>query len=82
MLNHEIGTHYIRRYNQKFQPKGKYQYLTDEEGLAVLSQIQIQEKPILYKAALNYYSAVLAKEADFKQLFNQLESYQPNPQKR
>ena len=42
-LNHEIGTHFVRKFNNKFQPwyknkKKKFQsYLCHEEGLAVLN---------------------------------------------
>ena len=46
VLNHEIGTHFIRKYNEKsqkwYKDKKKYNlspYLKTEEGLAGLNQL-------------------------------------------
>ena len=46
VLDHEIGTHFIRRYNNKFQPwhkkKKKFKmkpHVTTEEGLAAINQM-------------------------------------------
>eukprot|EP00826_Nyctotherus_ovalis_P014190 TRINITY_DN13928_c0_g1_i8.p1 TRINITY_DN13928_c0_g1~~TRINITY_DN13928_c0_g1_i8.p1 ORF type:complete len:128 (+),score=20.04 TRINITY_DN13928_c0_g1_i8:92-475(+) len=46
VLNHEIGTHFIRKYNDQFQPwngcrkKHKLRkYISTEEGLASLNQL-------------------------------------------
>ena len=46
VLNHEIGTHFLRRFNDSFQPwasaRKKYEmrpYIVTEEGLAALNQI-------------------------------------------
>ena len=46
VLDHEVGTHFMRRYNEKFQPwfnkKGKYEMkscMATEEGLANINQL-------------------------------------------
>lgn len=40
------------------------------------------KKPFLYKAALNYYSAYMASQMSFVDLFNDLEKYIDNPRRR
>jgi len=85
MLNHEIGTHYVRKYNHALQPfykKEKFDYLQDEEGLAALNTYFESATPVIYKAALNYYSAYLASCHSFKEMFILLEPYLLNPEKR
>ena len=87
LLNHEIGTHYLRKYNERnqiwFEKRKKYKlkkYLTTEEGLAALNMLYEQAvnppyKPFLFQAALNYFSAYLASYLGFSELFNTLKKY-------
>jgi len=94
VLNHEIGTHFIRKFNDRNQPWFKNRkkfdlkpYIIIEEGLAALNQTldsanDPKRKPYLYNAALHYYSAYMASLLGFEELFNDLEKYIRDPTKR
>ena len=76
-LNHEIGTHVIRRLNHKENcvrkpsPEGKL----IEEGLAVINQLINEDHPFLFKAALRYIASVYASKMGFSDLFRHLKKY-------
>lgn len=94
VLDHEIGTHFLRKHNEKLQPwykkREKYDMKTciaTEEGLACTNQMvqTVKDgrcKPFLYRSALNYYAAYMAKELSFVDLFKDLEKYVDSPQAR
>jgi len=93
VLDHEIGTHFLRKYNDNLQVwsncRKKYDlraYMTTEEGFAVLNQLVstvMQGKdPYLFKAALNYYSAYKAHYMSFAELYKDLEKYIDSPKRR
>ena len=91
VLDHEIGTHFLRKHNEKLQPWYKKREKFDmktciatEEGLACTNQMvqTVKDgrcKPFLYRSALNYYSAYMAKEMSFVDLFKDLEKYVDSP---
>ena len=95
VLDHEIGTHYIRKYNDSFQiwagPHRK-RYLSipcivTEEGLASINQLvnsalNKENRPLLFRAALYYYSAYKASQLSFVDLYKDLERYIDNPERR
>jgi hypothetical protein len=93
LLNHEIGTHFLRKYNERkqiwFQDRKKYKlgtYIQTEEGLAAINMLYEQSqnspyKPFLFQASLNYFSAYLASFMSFKELFQTLKKYIHNEQK-
>lgn len=94
MLNHEIGTHFIRRLNDKKQKwygkKDKYDirsWIMTEEGFAVVNQycehaLNPKKRPYFYKAALNYYAAYQAGVMSFSELYKDLEQYIDDPYRR
>lgn len=94
VLDHEIGTHFLRKHNEKLQPWYKKREKFDmktciatEEGLACTNQMvqTVKDgrcKPFLYRSALNYYAAYMAKEMSFVDLFKDLEKYVDSPQAR
>ena len=69
MLHHEIGTHFLRKINDKKQKwhgkKDKYDIsscIQTEEGLAVVNQyveyaLNPTKKGFFYRGAINYYAA-------------------------
>ena len=93
-MNHEIGTHFLRKYNEKSQKWYKRRkkfhlspYLQTEEGLAVLNQLIsfIMDKtipPLLYKAALLYYCCCLAVKFSFSKIYEIMAKFQPDPETR
>lgn len=85
-LNHEIGTHYVRKYNDKFQDWSKQKYfkmkkdIETEEGLASIAQlyeaaVSETRSLLLFKPALNYYSAFLASQNSFCDLYTKLKEF-------
>ena len=94
VLHHEIGTHFIRRLNDKKQKwygkKDKYDirsWIQTEEGFACVNQYSEyalipKKKPFLYRAALNYYSAYHAGLKSFAELYKDLEHYIDDPNRR
>jgi hypothetical protein len=94
MLHHEIGTHFIRRFNDKKQKwygkKDKYDIqncIETEEGFAVVNMycehaLNPKKKPYIYRAALNYYSAYKAGTMSFVDLYKDLEQFVDDPNRR
>ena len=93
LLNHEIGTHFLRKHNDRRQvwseQRKKFKlgnYLRVEEGLASLNMLFEQankppHRPFLFQAALNYFSSYLASFMGFQELFNTLKRYVHDEQK-
>lgn len=91
MLNHEIGTHYVRKHNDKLQvwncARKKYNLKRDintEEGMASLAQLYTtacKEDGFasLLQPALNYYSAFLASKLSFRDLYAELQEFISDP---
>lgn len=81
--DHELGTHYLRRYNDQFQPWHgasraalgvRPPSLETEEGLASLhSHLGCAEKAMFHTAFL-YCAAVWARERSFVQLYHHVYS--------
>ena len=94
VLDHEIGTHFLRKYNERLQPwykkRGKFNMRTcvaTEEGLACTNQmVQTVKtghcKPFLFRSALNYYTNMMAKQLSFVDLYHCLERYVNDPESR
>lgn len=94
VLDHEIGTHFLRKHNEKnqiwYKKRDKFEMKTciaTEEGLACTNQLVSTVlagkcKPYLYRSALNYYSACMAKNLSFVDLFKDLEQYVDSPSSR
>lgn len=82
VLNHEIGTHALRRINDEKQPWHKHKLslgfensLQTEEGLATIQQHLDDELPVLYGSALKYFAVSLAQSESFVQTWSELEKY-------
>ena len=87
LLNHEIGTHCIRKYNDRVQiwhnKRKRYKlgnFLEIEEGLGSLNTLYERackglEVPFLYDAALNYLSACWAEKMSFCELYKALKKF-------
>lgn len=77
VLNHEIGTHVVRRLNHKEncvrKPSEKGKLI--EEGLAAINQLLTEEKPFLFKAALRYIAAIYASKMPFCQVYKLLSKH-------
>ena len=77
VLNHEIGTHVVRRRNHKEncvrKPSEKVKLI--EEGLAAINQLLTEEKPFLFKAALRYNAPIYASKMPFCQVYKLLSKY-------
>lgn len=94
VLDHEIGTHFLRKHNEKNQPwykkRDKFEMKTciaTEEGLACSNQLVSTVKagrckPFLFRTAMNYYCACMAKKLSFVDMFKDLEKYADNPATR
>jgi len=82
LLDHEIGTHYIRSLNQRNLDRSTEQslkanrigwQLATEEGLASLgNHIHYEKCSLLYVPALLYYAVCLAQESSFWDTFKGL----------
>ncbi|XP_066289055.1 microtubule-associated tyrosine carboxypeptidase-like [Branchiostoma lanceolatum] len=88
VARHEIGTHYLRSYNNRLQPwtggKGRRQYgllsvNPTEEGLASLHSVLYRRHPFLWRAALLYYTAYRASQMSFSNLFKDLGRFVRDP---
>jgi len=86
VCNHEMGTHYLRGYNEKLQrwhkrreKFGLGEHLVSEEGLACLNT-HLEGDKTMWKAALHYYTAVRASSMSFKDLFRDLLKYIDDPE--
>jgi hypothetical protein len=80
-LDHEIQTHYLRRYNQSLQSWNLQSSLNSpksfrmtEEGLANLhSYIDIGSPPVIFKKSyVSYFVSYLAQELSFAELYSEL----------
>ena len=81
VMHHEIGTHFLRKYNDKYQiwwgKRKQFEMkpcIATEEGLASINQLYEHAlkggpKPYLYRGALNYYACCKAAEMSFVELF-------------
>lgn len=94
VANHEIGTHYLRWFNERNSPwagerkeyglrslkKDPQNHIITEEGLATLHTRHGMpaECTYLYKAALHYYAAVCSSKMNFKRTFDTLQKYIPD----
>lgn len=88
-LHHEIGTHVVRWLNEFSQPwhnkRDLYQlnnYVETEEGLASLHGNLPNPQDYLWRSALYYYVAYSASEYSFAELFEKLEKYVDDPERR
>mmetsp|Transcript_60960 Transcript_60960/g.163506 ORF Transcript_60960/g.163506 Transcript_60960/m.163506 type:complete len:385 (-) Transcript_60960:68-1222(-) len=79
VLNHELGTHFIRSMNnsgQVWAKKRKKYGLEDknptEEGLAALHTVLERDGHHLWRAALLYYATWKATQVSFSELFDDL----------
>jgi hypothetical protein len=87
VLDHEIGSHYLRRHNERFQTwykkREKFEVknnLFTEEGFACTNQLCRQaldpnKRPFLYRSAVNYYCAYKASKCSFVECFDDLAKY-------
>lgn len=87
IADHEIGTHFIRSYNDGLQPwfSNRQQFglhklsslnlLQTEEGLATLNTLLKAKSKYLYYPALLYYTASKGEEMTFHELFDHLKRY-------
>lgn len=86
VLDHEVGTHFLRRNNEKSQPwfkkKDKFEVkncMATEEGFASINQMVRQaldgKHPFLYRSAINYYLAAKAQTMSFVELYHDIEKY-------
>lgn len=86
VIDHEIGTHYLRRHNERLQVWAKKRDKHDikncirtEEGLACTNQqvrVALNDGvPYLYRPALNYYMGYKASQMSFVDLFNDIGKY-------
>lgn len=72
LLRHEVGTHYLRRYNHQLH---RYDALTSndqgrtEEGVALLHTYLLHPQPVLFKSALRYLAAWWGQSQSFSQVY-------------
>ncbi len=81
-LDHEVGTHALRRINYVKQPffnkKKKYgfsEYMFTEEGLASLHSLMKKNFKFDYVGALNYLGVKIAQKSSFAQTFTFFNKY-------
>lgn len=89
VLDHEIGTHYLRRWNDSHQPwYGKkkqfhfHPHLETEEGLAILHQFLTLEHKHLWLMSVHYYAVYWGSKLSFAELFKHLAKYIDNKERR
>ncbi|VDL91963.1 unnamed protein product [Schistocephalus solidus] len=87
LMDHEIGTHYNRSYNEGLQPwyrkrseygltsLGSHEMTTIEEGFACINTSLGAKNHYLAVPALLYYGACMAEYLPFKELFEHLSRY-------
>ncbi|MBP7876033.1 DUF1704 domain-containing protein [Candidatus Woesebacteria bacterium] len=88
VLNHEIGTHALRRINDEMQPwhgkKRAYGFansLLTEEGLATLHQHLDDELPALFGSAVRYLTVHTAQSASFVDTWKEMKKYYQSKEK-
>ncbi|CAH1778777.1 unnamed protein product [Owenia fusiformis] len=88
LLKHEIGTHYLRSYNNLQHPWRDWKRRKDlnmepvnptEEGLASLHSVLFRQHPVLWRAAILYYATYKAAKLSFSQLFKDLGKFMTDP---
>ncbi|XP_043920967.1 uncharacterized protein KIAA0895 homolog [Protopterus annectens] len=91
MLRHEIGTHYFRGINNSQQPwcnwNGRKKYglksaNPTEEGLASIHSVLFRKDPLLWRAALLYYTVYQASRMSFSELFQDVGKFVKDPNTR
>ncbi|XP_074055350.1 putative tyrosine carboxypeptidase MATCAP2 [Macrotis lagotis] len=91
MLRHEIGTHYFRGINNLQQPwsnwTGRKKYglrpnNPTEEGLASIHSVLFRKDPLLWRAALLYYTVYQASQMSFSKLFQDVGKFVKDPNTR
>uniref|UniRef100_G3VLR5 Microtubule associated tyrosine carboxypeptidase 2 n=1 Tax=Sarcophilus harrisii TaxID=9305 RepID=G3VLR5_SARHA len=91
MLRHEIGTHYFRGINNLQQPwsnwTGRKKYglrpnNPTEEGLASIHSVLFRKDPLLWRAALLYYTVYQASQMSFSELFQDVGKFVKDPNTR
>jgi len=89
MLFHEVGTHALRRLNYEQQPwflkKKKFgfsDYLETEEGLAVLHGLLATTNKSLFSTAVRFLAVEKGLTMTFAELWQYLEPYFPNHERR
>lgn len=78
-LNHEVQTHFLRRYNQRLQTwdldcenHSPREFRLTEEGLANLHSYIERPDQIFRKTYLNYIASYLAQKVAFAELYSEL----------
>ncbi|XP_004607014.2 putative tyrosine carboxypeptidase MATCAP2 isoform X1 [Sorex araneus] len=91
MLRHEIGTHYFRGINNLQQPwnswtgRRKHELKPNnptEEGLASIHSVLFRKDPVLWRAALLYYTVYQASHMSFCELFRDIGKFVKDPNTR
>ncbi|XP_078731967.1 putative tyrosine carboxypeptidase MATCAP2 isoform X4 [Lampetra fluviatilis] len=91
MLQHEIGTHFLRGLNGARQPwgrpSGRRRFALrpanpTEEGLASVHSVLHRRDPLLWRAALLYYAVSRAAHLSFSALFAELGRFVRDPSTR
>jgi len=94
LMDHEIGTHFLRATNDGLQPwysnrkkfdlrtPKSYTGMVNEEGLAAINTIYQAQVKMLFLPALLYYTACMSTEMSFKELFEHLAMYIYDPEQR
>jgi hypothetical protein len=89
VLSHEVGTHVMRWINEFQQPWYKHrrdygmkEYLSTEEGLAVLNAMLFHPAPYFWLPAVYYFAAYNAQTKSFSEVCNLLKPYVANPERR
>eukprot|EP00057_Strongylocentrotus_purpuratus_P031431 XP_784562.3 PREDICTED: uncharacterized protein KIAA0895-like [Strongylocentrotus purpuratus] len=91
LLQHEIGTHYMRSANNRYQPwhnnRGRKRHCLlpmnpTEEGLASLHSVLGRDDPCLWRSAMLYYTVYQASLLPFRELFEHLSRFIQSPEVR
>lgn len=82
LLDHEVGTHFIRSHNHKAAFKGRPPFvhragwlIATEEGLATLNTNKTYVDKRLWVPAIHYLATLLASRLPFSQLWTELGQY-------
>jgi hypothetical protein len=88
ILDHELGTHALRRINDEKQPwhdhRKKFElsnHLITEEGLATVHKYLSKPRSLLYGAALKYVAVGIAQKHSFAQTWKQLQIFYESEEK-